>query len=516
MNTLKSQRYTISLMILIMIVVLLSTQITFAQTAAVRVGFMGDSATDEYRGTDNRGGSYASVTYNWVEQLVLRGRVDAGAWGNRSEPRRLGFANNWARTGATSASLLQQGQHTGVAGQAAAGQLDVVIVMIGSNDFAPYYTQGYEPIYSGTLSGTALTNKINSVIQNVTTAVDTVRAARTLPMIVNTIVDWSQTTSVLYDPRFSDPTKRQRVSNAIAQVNAGIVSMANARGLVVFDSMAFNSAIQSQMQGNYLSVDGHLINIGGVGNEPHNAILADNIHVGTVLSGLLANQYLTLINQAINPDISLMSNTEILTNAGLVPSSGGGGNTAPTAVNDSYSTHEDTTLNVGAPGVLNNDTDAQNNTLTAALVSSPTKGNLTFNSNGSFTYVPNANANGTDSFTYRANDGSLNSNTATVTITINSVNDAPVANDDYYTTARNTRIVITVAGLLSNDFDADGDTLTPSASAFPVNGQLVPITSTSFWYVPNNNFTGVEIFRYSISDGRGGSDTADIVVTVTP
>src|SRR5205085_1358964 len=90
-------------------------------------------------------------------------------------------------------------------------------------------------------------------------------------------------------------------------------------------------------------------------------------------------------------------------------------NHAPVAVNDSYTTPEDTPLTIAAPGVLGNDTDADSNPLTAIQVAAPANGTLTLNANGSFTYTPTANFNGSDSFTYKANDGTLNSNTATVT-----------------------------------------------------------------------------------------------------
>src|SRR5204863_3818252 len=105
-------------------------------------------------------------------------------------------------------------------------------------------------------------------------------------------------------------------------------------------------------------------------------------------------------------------------------------NDAPVANADSYSTNEDTPLTVNAPGLLTNDTDADGNPLTAALRSPPGKGTVTVNTNGSFTYTPDANANGPDSFTYRVNDGTVNSPDTTVTITINPVNDAPVAAAD--------------------------------------------------------------------------------------
>src|SRR5205823_4491980 len=89
----------------------------------------------------------------------------------------------------------------------------------------------------------------------------------------------------------------------------------------------------------------------------------------------------------------------------------------PTAANDSYSTAEDTPLTIAAAaGVLVNDTDVDGNALTALVVTQPAHGTLTLNADGSFTYTPNANFNGSDSFTYKANDGSADSNVATVTL----------------------------------------------------------------------------------------------------
>ncbi|HXG10152.1 MAG TPA: cadherin-like domain-containing protein [Gemmataceae bacterium] len=105
-------------------------------------------------------------------------------------------------------------------------------------------------------------------------------------------------------------------------------------------------------------------------------------------------------------------------------------NHPPVAVSDSYTVDEDTPLQVNAPGVLGNDSDPDDDPLTAALVSGPSHGALTFNSDGSFTYTPNENWNGQDSFTYQAGDGRGGTATASVTITVNPVNDAPIANGD--------------------------------------------------------------------------------------
>ncbi|MCD6415444.1 MAG: cadherin-like domain-containing protein, partial [Planctomycetes bacterium] len=99
--------------------------------------------------------------------------------------------------------------------------------------------------------------------------------------------------------------------------------------------------------------------------------------------------------------------------------SGGQAPQAPTANDDSYQTDEDTELNVQAPGVLGNDTDPQEDPLTAILVSDVSNGTLTLYSNGAFDYTPDTGFTGDDTFTYKANDGENDSNVATVTITVN-------------------------------------------------------------------------------------------------
>ena len=96
-------------------------------------------------------------------------------------------------------------------------------------------------------------------------------------------------------------------------------------------------------------------------------------------------------------------------------------NQPPVAIDDVYSTDEDTTLTIAAPGVLLNDNDPEGNSLSTVEVSGPTHGTLTLNDDGSFIYIPESDFNGTDSFTYKANDGLADSNVATVTITVRSL-----------------------------------------------------------------------------------------------
>jgi VCBS repeat-containing protein len=147
-------------------------------------------------------------------------------------------------------------------------------------------------------------------------------------------------------------------------------------------------------------------------------------------------------------------------------------NNPPVAADNAYSVNEDNTLTVAAPGVLGNDSDPDGDTLTAVLVSGPSHGTLTLNPDGSFTYTPAENFFGTDYFTYQAYDGVAYSNVATVTITVTSVNDAPVAQNDSYTTDEDTPLVVPASGVLGNDSDVDGDTLTAVLVSGPSHGTL--------------------------------------------
>ncbi|WP_168210512.1 Ig-like domain-containing protein [Persicimonas caeni] len=185
---------------------------------------------------------------------------------------------------------------------------------------------------------------------------------------------------------------------------------------------------------------------------------------------------------------------------------------APVAVDDTYSVDEDTTLNVAAPGVLQNDTDADADTLTATLDAGPTNGTLTLNADGSFDYTPDADFNGTDTFTYLANDGTSDSAAATVTITIDAVNDAPVATDDTASTDEDVAASFDVVG---NDSDVDGDALTVTITGAPANG-TASVNGGSIDYTPAADFNGTDTLTYEVSDGNGGTDTATVTITVNP
>jgi VCBS repeat-containing protein len=186
----------------------------------------------------------------------------------------------------------------------------------------------------------------------------------------------------------------------------------------------------------------------------------------------------------------------------------GGVNDSPVAVDDTATTNEDTAVNIA---VLANDYDPDRTPLTVDTYTQPDHGMVTLNDNGSFDYTPDPDFNGTDAFTYTIKDDHGVTDTATVTITVNSVNDAPDAVDDAAATDEDTPVDIPV---LANDTDADGDTLTVGAVTTPEHGSA-EIVANQVRYTPAANYNGPDSLAYTISDGNGGTDTATVTVTVT-
>jgi VCBS repeat-containing protein len=192
------------------------------------------------------------------------------------------------------------------------------------------------------------------------------------------------------------------------------------------------------------------------------------------------------------------------------------GNVPPVAVDDSYSTAQDTALNISAPGVLANDSDTDNDPLTAVLVPNGTVGSVILNPDGSFSYTPPAGFTGDDHFTYQASDGTTLSALATVNITVTAVggNNAPVANDDSYSTDQDTVLNVPAPGVLGNDTDADSDTLTAVQLSSAANGAAVLASDGSLIYTPNPGFTGSDSFTYAANDGTDQSAAATVNITV--
>jgi hypothetical protein len=185
-------------------------------------------------------------------------------------------------------------------------------------------------------------------------------------------------------------------------------------------------------------------------------------------------------------------------------------NQPPNAVDDTASTSEDTAVTIT---VLSNDTDPDGNALSVTQVTNPPNGSAAINGDNSITYTPDTNFNGTDSFTYTACDNGSPSlcDTATVTVTVTSVNDPPVAVDDSATTQRDGPVTINV---VSNDTDVDGDSLSVTSVTDPPNGTVTNNGDGSVTYTPDPGFFGTDSFDYTISDGNGGTDSGSVTVRV--
>ena len=149
-------------------------------------------------------------------------------------------------------------------------------------------------------------------------------------------------------------------------------------------------------------------------------------------------------------------------------------------------------------------------------MTSTSHGALTLNADGSFTYTPDADYSGTDSFTYRANDGTSDSNLATVTIEVAPDNDAPVAGADSYSVQQDATLSVPASGVLANDSDDDGDLLTAAAWSGISNhgGQVVLNSNGSFTYTPPAGFSGTDTFSYSASDSNLSSNLATVSIEV--
>ena len=183
-------------------------------------------------------------------------------------------------------------------------------------------------------------------------------------------------------------------------------------------------------------------------------------------------------------------------------------NDPPVAVNDVATTDEDTSVTIS---VLANDSDPDGDALNLASVTQGANGSVTINQNGTVTYAPDANFNGTDSFTYTISDGNGGSTTATVDVTVNPINDPPVAVNDAATTDEDTSVIISV---LNNDSDPDGDALNLASVTQGANGSVTINQNGTVTYAPDANFNGADSFTYTVSDGNGGSTTATVDVTV--
>ncbi|WP_244559228.1 Ig-like domain-containing protein, partial [Bathymodiolus platifrons methanotrophic gill symbiont] len=190
-------------------------------------------------------------------------------------------------------------------------------------------------------------------------------------------------------------------------------------------------------------------------------------------------------------------------------------NQPPLAGNDVYNLPQNSVLTVPAKGLLNNDLDADGDQLFVLNLGQPAHGLLHQNNDGGFTYTPDFDFEGVDSYTYMAYDGKLSSVVATVTLNVHHVNHAPVAQSNSYSIAQNTVLQVdSLQGVLSNDSDPEANLMTAILLTQTQHGTLHMEKDGSFKYTPNTNYVGSDSFSYQSSDGKLSSNIVSVTIKV--
>jgi lysophospholipase L1-like esterase len=283
-----------------------------------KIGAMGDSLTDEYRFD-----SFAGPTQkNWVEILARTRQLRFGPYSlaSRGEPRNAGYAFNWARSDATSSDMVAN-QLPGLSQQVRKGQVNLVSIAIGANDFL-HYASTISPITPPSVAdvNAALAKIESRAEENLTTAVRTIMAANpNVRMTLANLPNLSQLPAVatidanpLLKPLIDAfDTYVVKYNNRIAALAAEEPSQ-----IAVIDLHGLNASIQAQAAANgKISVGSQTIDARTPGNDPTDLYLADGVHIGTVGQGLVANLFVSTVDTAFHLNIRPLKAAEILRQA---------------------------------------------------------------------------------------------------------------------------------------------------------------------------------------------------------
>ncbi|MCB0032735.1 MAG: tandem-95 repeat protein, partial [Anaerolineales bacterium] len=236
--------------------------------------------------------------------------------------------------------------------------------------------------------------------------------------------------------------------------------------------------------------------------------------VGTPLYGTVINNGIDVTYQPLphfnGTDVFTYTVSDgLLLSRGVVSITVTAVNDPPQAVDDAATTNEDQAVVIN---VLLNDSDIENDPLQIDSISQPLSGTTAISGTEEVLYTPAADFNGVITFTYTLTDGTDISTPALVTVTVNAVNDAPIAIADTAVTDEDTPIIL---DLLANDSDVDSPSLIIDSVTQPTNGVVSHDGQTAI-YTPTANFNGNDSFSYLITDGAGGSSTSVVTITVNP
>ncbi|MEO8683834.1 MAG: Ig-like domain-containing protein, partial [Devosia sp.] len=262
-----------------------------------------------------------------------------------------------------------------------------------------------------------------------------------------------------------------------------------------------NSSVIIAVLGNDTDIEGQALGVTGVGTPSHGAV---------VINGNGTLTYTPAVGY-LGPDsfTYAISDGNGGTAIGTVNVSVNATNAIPVANPDTVVLNEDTPTIVA---VLGNDTDADGHALSVTAVGTPLHGAVVINQNGTVTFTPTANYSGTDTFSYTISDGHGGTSSASVNLTINPVNDAPVATVDTGAVETGNSVILNV---LANDTDVESNPLTVTGVSTPAHGAIVINQNNTITYTPVVGYVGPDTFTYTVSDGNGGTNTASVGITVT-
>lgn len=297
-----------------------------ARAGLGKLGAMGDSLTDEY--WDSGVSTYAT---NWPVLLVRYRGIDMGptaaqagtnSWGS---PRNAGYKYNWALSGANSATLLSEGQHTGLQGQAGSDGVLNAVLAIGSNDFNPASSSAYFNIYNGFWSAAQIQSYVNQSLANIETALATVHTAGVSVVLANLLDPGSTPATV---SAYSSAANRDRVDAAIQSVNAGLKNLAQKYQAPLLDwhglekaILGPNTSLHSTLKLGNVTLNLRGSDPGPPNSAPTNAFVSDGFHPNTAFQGIFANVVLQGLDSAYGAGLALFSEQEILSYS-LIPYGG--------------------------------------------------------------------------------------------------------------------------------------------------------------------------------------------------
>ena len=345
--------------------------------------------------------------------------------------------------------------------------------------------------FSGSL-GTVLDPLVNTVILPAVTPVVTNVVTPLLTPVLSDVVD----------PALQQlGTRLGQLDLTVNAVNAVAAPAANAD----FATTLENQAVAVPVLANDATIPGEAVTVTAVTQPTHGTavINPDGTITYTPTAGYFGPDTFTY---TITDPNGLTSTAAVTANVQPL---------APVAVPDTYNGQQGAPLTVAGPGVLGNDTDPDGLPLTAVIATGPTRGSVTLNPDGSFTYTPTTGDYGPDTFTYQASNGTTLSTPVTVTVNVQPI--LPTTNPDTLTATAGQTLTLPVAsGVLGNDIDPNGLPLSAVLTAGPSHGTLTLNTDGSLTYTPTAGFVGTDNFSYHATDSNGPGNTAAVTINVQP